>query len=222
VPPQLDALLHTMCTLMCKQSTTALESLHVPTKALIALILFREHTLNRLEGDIEAACKNLLLMHPNNQHVIDRCIQAQRIARDYERVGDELKKIASMSLAIAAEHRFDINALKPLRFIACEANRVLHVAVAALESANHDAIDTVFALDKAIDNAMPAVMDEIEALIVHTPTLARIGIDAAFIAKAWERVGDHAKNIAQQIRASDAGRSLALDRAAERLAPEVF
>ncbi|MFM0573168.1 phosphate signaling complex protein PhoU, partial [Paraburkholderia caledonica] len=116
-----------------------------------------------------------------------------------ERAGDEARKIVKRTRRIQANvGGLNVNAAE----IKASGEMALHILRRALDAFAR--MDTVAAAkivrdDEAIDNEFKALVRKLVTSMTEDPRTISIGLDYLFIAKAIERIGDHAKNIAEYV-----------------------
>ncbi len=124
-----------------------------------------------------------------------------RAVRDLERVGDEARKIAVYGTEIRAA-----GARAPLRQFYRDVERMAALAVAMLRDAIRafDELDVEAALevrarDRALDEQFRHSMRHLVSLVIEDPRTVQHTINTVFVIKALERIGDHAKNLADGV-----------------------
>jgi phosphate transport system protein len=188
-----------MGTLLHTQVETALNALNRPTKGDVVLALRREDEINDLERDVLHQCEAELTMPNIGALTLSQRISLARAAKDLERIGDEAKKIISKSLIVHGENFFPLNETPPIVCIAHHACQSATRAIAMLDSLDALCASSIIEADLQIDAELDDVMAQVVEMIHSNPLAARSGIDVVFIAKAWERIGDHAKNLAENV-----------------------
>jgi len=121
-----------------------------------------------------------------------------QISADLERIGDEAKKIAKAGLRLF-EHRPTFVPSFELERIAQVAVDMLHMALddyARLEDRDAEAI---LARDEEVDRMFKGILRELITYMMEDPRTISHSIELIFIAKALERVGDHAKNVVEHV-----------------------
>jgi phosphate transport system protein len=124
-----------------------------------------------------------------------------RIGRELERVGDESKKIARFALAFG-----DVGANDPvhavsrhLRHMADLSVSMLRSAVRAADEADGPMARTVIARDRELDAEFAAALRQVMSYVLQDHRFIKPTIDTIFALKGIERIGDHAKNVAEQV-----------------------
>jgi phosphate transport system protein len=192
----IEAALAAMGRLVQQQLVDAQVAQQHASKGLITLVLNREQAINRAELEIDAACQHALEMGGSDVRI---CLRTVRIARDLERMSDELKKIASKALVVQSNNEIDMQVFIELTFMAEQARRNVAAALDAIFTRDTQKAQDVLATDIRLDAAFEATLRHTVSRMAAQPRVIASGIDIVFIAKAWERVGDHAKNIAEQM-----------------------
>lgn len=128
-------------------------------------------------------------------------ISIARAVTDLERIGDECKKIARYTLDETAER-----SLRPLTQLARDVRRMAPLALAMLREAlnafdgmNPEAAIDVARQDQELNAEFHAAMRRLVTVVMEDPRRLQAIVDAVFVLKALERIGDHAKNIARYI-----------------------
>jgi len=122
-----------------------------------------------------------------------------KIVNDLERIGDEAKKIAYKAAQMHGGDR-----LTQVRFF--DVVRSAQVARGLLQSAldafaRLDVIEAagVIQRDEEIDAAFSSVLRQLISYMMEDPRTISSALEIVFIAKSIERIGDHAKNIAEAV-----------------------
>jgi phosphate transport system protein len=120
-------------------------------------------------------------------------------ADDRERIGDEAKKIA-----YKAEPAKESARLTQMRFFeigraANVAREMLQMALDAFARGDAAAAADVIARDDEIDVMFQAIMRQLISYMMEDPRTISPALEIVFIAKSIERIGDHAKNIAESV-----------------------
>ena len=132
-----------------------------------------------------------------------------KIVNELERVGDEVKKIAYKAAEtrgvdrLAHVRRYDVVRTTE------RAREMLQMALDTFARLDAAAAAEVIGRDEEIDAAFLAIMRQLISYMMEDPRTITPALEIVFIAKSIERIGDHAKNIAeavvQVVRASTCG-----------------
>ena len=177
-----------------RSATDALEKQDVEA-ALQAIAADKE--VNQAERDIESLCLKLLLQQQPVARDLRLISSALKMITDMERIGDQASDIAELVIYLSKEpYRKE---LKHLPQMAENAIRMVTGALDAYVRKDVALAQEVMAMDDAIDALFVTVKDELIALIRNDASAGSQAIDLLMIAKYYERIGDHAQNIAEWV-----------------------
>ena len=177
-----------------RSATDALEKQDVEA-ALQAIAADKE--VNQAERDIESLCLKLLLQQQPVARDLRLISSALKMITDMERIGDQASDIAELVIYLSKEpYRKE---LKHLPQMAENAIRMVTGALDAYVRKDVALAREVMAMDDTIDALFVTVKDELIALIRNDASAGFQAIDLLMIAKYYERIGDHAQNIAEWV-----------------------
>ena len=160
--------------------------------------------VNQAERDIEALCLKLLLQQQPVARDLRLISSALKMITDMERIGDQASDIAELVIYLSKEpYRKE---LKHLPQMAENAIRMVTGALDAYVRKDVALAQEVMAMDDAIDALFVTVKDELIAHIRNDASAGSQAIDLLMIAKYYERIGDHAQNIAEWVEYALTGR----------------
>jgi phosphate transport system protein len=114
-----------------------------------------------------------------------------------ERAGDEARKIAKRMRRIATDGAARSINIAEIKVSGEMASQILRRALDAFARMDTVAAAQIVQDDEAIDNEFRAFVRKLITYMMEDPRTIAIGLDYLFIAKAIERIGDHATNIAE-------------------------
>lgn len=179
-----------------QQVVKAMEGLLEGDAALIERVIDNDKRVNALEVELDEACAQIIARRQPAAKDLRAIISVSKAVNDLERIGDEAKKIAKVARSLhqnepAGRPRVQ---LKHLGTLAVEQ---LRKALDGLARLDVDAAAEVVKEDRELDSEFKAVMRQLITYMMEDPRTISRGIDILFAAKALERIGDHAKNIAE-------------------------
>jgi phosphate transport system protein len=120
---------------------------------------------------------------------------------DLERIGDEAAKIARMAKEIhsATASRLGRPRLATMSHVSEISIGMLRKALDAFARLDASAAAKVIAEDAAIDSEFRAILRQLVTFMMEDPRTISTSLHIVWVAKAFERIGDHAKNIAEQV-----------------------
>lgn len=183
------------------QVATAVRALLDGDATLAQLVQAREPQLNKFERDIDREAFRLIALHQPMAGDLRMAKAVTRITIELERVGDESKKIARFAARLATgEPQGPVHAVaRYLRHMAELTASMLREAVRAFDEADPDLARAVSNRDSELDAEFAAALRQLLTLAMEDQRFLGATIDTVFALKGMERIGDHAKNIAEQV-----------------------
>ncbi|MBR6668000.1 MAG: phosphate signaling complex protein PhoU [Clostridia bacterium] len=160
--------------------------------------------VDQAERDIESLCLKLLLQQQPVARDLRLISSALKMITDMERIGDQASDIAELVIYLSKEPY--IKDLTHLPQMAENAIRMVSGALDAYVRKDVVLAQQVMGMDDAIDALFVTVKDELIDLIRHDAAAGSQAIDLMMIAKYYERIGDHAQNIAEWVEYALTGR----------------
>ena len=125
----------------------------------------------------------------------------ERAASNLERVGDKAKGIAKRCLALnGVAPELSQDTLDLLHGLQRAVGKMLNDAVSALARRSYILAADVEGRDSAADDLYDDLFHHVVAQLQQEPSRAAANVHALFVGKALERIGDHASNIAEEVR----------------------
>ena len=161
-----------------------------------------EEEIDRAESDVERLCLQLLLRQQPVAKDLREISSALKMISDLERIGDQAADIAELSSYVADASdtgRTHIGDMARAT-IAMVTDSVDSFVKRDLELAR-----SVYAADDKVDALFENVKKEIIRLISIDSTKGELALDLLMVAKYFERIGDHATNVAEWVEYSLTG-----------------
>jgi phosphate transport system protein len=164
-------------------------------------VLEGEERVNAMEMAIDADLSTIIARRQPTARDLRLLIAISKTIGNLERVGDEAARIAR-----TVQRLINTGVSSRLRLPVSDVSYEASLATASLRKAL-DAfarLDTLVALeviknDNEIDAEFDGLMRKLITYMMEDPRTISASIDLVFVAKAIERVGDHAKNLAEQV-----------------------
>jgi phosphate transport system protein len=190
-----------MGALVIEQVQLAVSAYSSWDRAIATLVLERERKINLYDAEIEEAALQLIARRQPVAHDLRAVFAIDKVVTELERAGDEAKKLA---LAVLADS--ETNGFRPGAATAREARQLGRMAVlmirAALEAFDRlesTAAAAVIKQDQEMDAEYAAALRRILTRAMEDARQVQAAIEAAFIMRSLERIGDHARNIARHV-----------------------
>lgn len=162
-------------------------------------IIKADENVNNLEVSLDDACSHLIVKRQPAANDLRTVMATIKVITDLERVGDESTKIARAAKSIGERGVTAINHYETIRVMATSAGNMLHDALDAFARLDGKQAIKLIAQDEAIDHEFRSVMRMLITFMMEDPRTISSALDTLWVAKAIERVGDHAKNIAEYV-----------------------
>ena len=183
---------------LVERAITKATEAFVSRNALVAQsILEGDSAINDKEREIESLCLKLIL----NQQPVARDLRqistALKMITDMERIGDQAADISELCLILAAQAE-----IKKPKHIPQMAEATVTMVTRSIDAFVHGDIalaQSVIDYDDVVDALYVTVKEELIMLIHSDVEKGEQAVDLLQIAKYYERIGDHAVNIAEWV-----------------------
>jgi len=190
-----------MGALVMDQVSKAVHALLTGDETSAELVLSREPQVNGLQTSINQRIFEFIALHPLVAGDLRFTQGLMRTTVEMERVGDESKKIARFALRLldGEPHEPVMMVAHSLRHMAALCADMLRLAVRAFDETDLDLAEQVITRDAELDAEFESAMRRIFTLVMEGEPYLRATNDTVFALKGLERIGDHSKNIAEQV-----------------------
>ncbi|HQQ40358.1 Phosphate-specific transport system accessory protein PhoU [bioreactor metagenome] len=154
-----------------------------------------DREVDQKERDIETLCLKLLLQQQPVARDLRLISAALKMITDMERIGDQASDISGIVIYLAGKPY--IKALEHLPQMAEASIRMVSGSIDAFINKDLALARNVIEMDDIIDDLFDVIKGELIELIQRDVTNGEQAIDLLMIAKYFERIGDHAQNIAE-------------------------
>lgn len=183
------------------QVASAVQALTNLDGELAEHVLAQEERVNLLEVEIDRDLNGIIARRQPTARDLRQLIAISKTTGNLERVGDEAARIARtvqrlINTGVSSRLRL------PLGDLSFEANLAitqLRKSLDAFARLDVNSAIEVLKSDNQIDEEFEGLMRKLVTYMMEDPRTISVSIDLIFVAKAIERVGDHAKNLAEQI-----------------------
>ena len=182
---------------MCEESINmTTRALSECDKELAKKVAPLDIEIDQKEREIESMCLKLLLQQQPVAKDLRQVSAALKMITDMERIGDQAEDIAEIVTYLDGRSSAQIGLLKEM---AAAAIKMVTQSVDAY--VKHDTIlaEQVISDDETVDEYFDRVKRMLIDKIAQDPNDGEHAIDLMMIAKYFERIGDHAVNIAEWV-----------------------
>jgi phosphate transport system protein len=162
-------------------------------------VTLKEARVNAMEIQIDHDLSSIIARRQPTARDLRLLIAISKTTANLERVGDEANKIARMVKSIIESGSPRSLPSLELRVAADLASGLLNKALDAFARLDTKAAVSILKEDDQIDTEFNGFVRKLVTYMMEDPRMISPSLDLLFLAKAIERIGDHAKNIAELI-----------------------
>ena len=182
---------------MCEEAiASAAKALSTGNMELAAKVRANGAAIDQMERDIEGRCMKLLLHQQPVARDLRLISAALKMITDMERIGDQAEDIAEIITFLNGR---TMNGIEHIEDMARETIKMVTESVDAFVKKDVALAEQVIAHDDVVDTLFSEVKCAIIKLIAETPVDGEFALDLLMISKYFERIGDHATNIAEWV-----------------------
>ncbi len=167
--------------------------------ARIEQVVAADAKVNELEVGIDDDLGHVIVRRQPAASDLRLILAISKTVTDLERIGDEAAKIARMAREIHAAGRSADTRLASIRHLSDIAIGMLGKSLDAFARLDAAAAARLIGEDAAIDAEFSAIIRQLITHMMEDPRTISTSLNIVWAAKAFERIGDHAKNIAEQV-----------------------
>ncbi len=182
-----------------QQIVRAMEVLAHGDLVLADQVIADDHRVNALEVGIDEDCTHIIAKRQPTASDLRMVMAVIKTITDLERIGDEAQKIARMAKQL---HQSGVRVNHQLADVRHACNITLDMLKTSLDAfARLDVTGAakVVRQDQEVDEHFRAILRQLMTFMMEDPRTISACIDILFIAKAIERIGDHAKNMSEYV-----------------------
>jgi len=179
------------------QIAQAVRSLTERDPVLAHATVDRDHTVNRLDVEIDELSMKLIALHQPAARDLRLITTALKITTDLERIGDLATHIAERAIELTAEP--PLKTYVDIPRMAELASSMVHRSLDAFVREDIELALQVCGSDDTIDGLHDRLLEELLSFMVEDPQAISRVMRLLFISKYLERIGDHATNIAEMV-----------------------
>ena len=161
------------------------------------MIMEGDAEIDRLQKKIENICFNLLIQQQPVATDLRNVTAAMKMVTDMERIGDHAADISEITILMGQESRVD--QFEHIAKMANETMIMLNHSIEAYVEKDAEKARRVIEHDDIVDALFDAAKKDVIQLILDDSGEGEEATDLLMIAKYFERIGDHATNIAEWV-----------------------
>ena len=158
-----------------------------------------DHRVNALEVAIDEECSTIIARRQPAAVDLRMLMMVVKTITDLERIGDEAAKIARMTQLIYASDRPFVPRTGEIRHMADVALAMLRNALDSFARLDLTVAAKVVRQDERVDESFRGVLRQLITFMMEDPRTITTALEFVWVARALERMGDHSKNMAEQV-----------------------
>lgn len=181
-----------------EQVADAVEAIENANGELAEKVRNNEHIIDQREVDLDEECALILARRQPAASDLRLVLMVTKATRDLERMGDEANKIAKMAIALN-DDGVSPRGYVELRHIGAGVLKLVNLVLDAFARFDVEAAMTVVRDDKLIDQEYRTALRELITYMMEDPRSITRVMNVLWALRALERIGDHARNIAEHV-----------------------
>lgn len=188
-----------MGALVEQQIVDALDALTGNNVKLAKNVIKKDHMVNALEVQVDEDCSHIIARRQPTAGDLRMVLMMIKTITDLERIGDEASKVARFALKAAESNQKLTPRFVEIKAMANSARDMLHMALDAFARSDATKVIEIAHMDEEVDEQYQAAIRQLITFMLEDPRTISISLEVLFVAKAVERIGDHAKNISEYV-----------------------
>ncbi|MFO1386502.1 MAG: phosphate signaling complex protein PhoU [Chitinivorax sp.] len=182
-----------------KQITDAIEAMSNGDLELMNKVEEEDRRVNAFDVSIDEMCQHIIARRQPAATDLRMVMTVIKTTTDLERIGDEAKKIARMSKMIYEAERINMPRFREIHHMSTLVLDMLHKALDAFARLDLAEAAHVVRADLHVDEEYRLIIRHLITFMMEDPRTISTSLETLSIAKALERIGDHAKNMCEYI-----------------------
>lgn len=182
-----------------QQIVNALDALVNANLSLAESVMANDARVNDLEIQIDEDCSHIIARRQPAAGDLRMIMVMVKTITDLERIGDEATKIARVAQKISESDRLYTPRFNEIKSMVGIVREMLRTALDAFARLDVTKTVEVARQDELVDDQFRAAMRQLITFMLEDPRTISMSLEVLFVAKAIERIGDHAKNIAEYV-----------------------
>lgn len=182
------------------QVRDALKAFVESDRDLVESVVAGDESVDEMEIAIDSDCSHIIARRQPTAVDLRMVLAVGKTVTDLERIGDEAKKVAKTTRKILERGTSEcLMQAVQIRHMGELAIGLLHDVLDAFVRHDTEVAARIVRQDKEVDQHFRAIMRQLVTYMMEDPRTITTAIDVIFVAKSIERIGDHCKNIAEDV-----------------------
>ncbi|HUW27721.1 MAG TPA: phosphate signaling complex protein PhoU [Sulfuriferula sp.] len=182
-----------------EQISNAIEALISANLELAEQVINNDHQVNALEVGLDEDCTQIIARRQPTASDLRMVMTVVKTITDLERIGDEAAKIARMARRIHESDRLTQPRFNEIKYMSGMVLEMLRRALDGFARLDVSSAADIVRQDMQVDEEFRLVLRHLITFMMEDPRTISVFIDIMFVAKAIERMGDHAKNMSEYV-----------------------
>ena len=185
--------------LVKEQFQLAMESLNSGDTVLMRQVLDLGYQVNGMEVEIDRKCKLILAQRQPEAIDLRTILTVLKITTDLERMGAQTELIVRRAEMLFQSGRLNLPRSVDINNCASLASGMADKSMEAFARSDAGIATQVIRQDKQVNEEYSFITRNLVGCMLEDPRFISAALDFLFVAKAIERIGDHAKNISEYV-----------------------
>lgn len=182
-----------------QQIVNALAALTSADVNLAKDVMERDTRVNALEVQVDEDCSHIIARRQPAARDLRMIMMMVKTITDLERIGDEATKIARTAQRIYEQDRMYKPRFNEIKSMVAIVREMLRTSLDSFARLDVSQTVEVAKQDEQVDEQFRAAMRQLITFMLEDPRTISMSLEVLFVAKAIERIGDHAKNISEYV-----------------------
>jgi len=157
-----------------------------------------DHRVNAMEVSIDDDCSRILATRNPTASDLRLIVAVIKTITDLERIGDETEKLGNIAARLASVER-PTDRYREIKHLGESVTDMVHGALDTFARMDPEAALAVARKDRVVDEEYESIQRQCITFMMEDPRSIRRALDVLWVARALERIGDHAKNICEYV-----------------------
>ena len=181
-----------------QQLKNAIQAVIKADSSLAEEVIREERLVDEMEVDIDEACILIIARRQPAASDLRFVMMVTKAINDLERIGDEARKIANHAVILSEQDGLS-QGYKEVRHLSDSVSGMLANALDAFARFDVDAAMSTLEEDAQVDLDYKSALRELVTYMMEDPRSISRAINILWVVRSLERIGDHAKNLCEQI-----------------------
>ena len=181
-----------------QQLQNGVKALYAGDSRLGEEVAHLDHKVNSMEVAIDDDCSRILATRGPTASDLRLIVAVIKTITDLERIGDETEKLGNIAARLASVER-PADRYREIKHLGELVTEMVRGALDAFARVDTEAALAVARRDRVVDEEYDAIQRQCITFMMEDPRAIRRALDVMWVARALERIGDHAKNICEYV-----------------------